>query len=969
MADTIANYTGNGTQTDFVVPFDYLKKSFVHVYVDNRLTLLTGGDYGDTGADYYFLDDTTIRLKTAPAEGEGIVVRRYTSATERIVSFEDASILKATDLDTSQLQAFHIAEEARDNVKDAMLRDDEGNWDAQNARIVNVADPVDDQDAMTLGYYKKDKQSVIDLKNETKGYRDEALGFRNEAEEFKDTTKGYKDDTEESKNLAKDWAVKMNGKVVEEGEEIDYSAKYWAQSVAEMGEAAKVVADNIDDVNTVADNIDDINTVAGDLEGTFMPPQFTDMGRVGTGETEEVEVTGGNIKTVADNIEDVNSVASAIEDGSLQIAIDSIPVTVENVRLSNEAKDDAVEASNKAKDWAIKIDGKVTDDAGLEVDYSSKYYANQAKASAEKANVSADVVTEAVTDGVSQINALSQQKVTEITNAGTEQVNNVNTAGTAQVEAVNTAGSTQVSAVEDEGASQVSAVTAEGTKQTGLVTAEGTKQITLVEQKGDSVIATMDSSKDGLIAEIQTEGETQLGLIETAGTTQVGNINTAGTTQVSNVNDAGDTQVQAVNTAGTTQLAAIGTSAEEAIADIEPYVQKAHDWADKTDGPVEGDAYSAKYWANQAASGQLNADWKETDSSNKGYIKNKPDLSVYAEKTYVDSALSSALVYKGSVNTYADLPVASQKVGDMYNVAQADSSHGIKAGDNVAWNGSAWDVLAGTVDLSAYLTKSSASSTYATIDDLDATNNSIDTLETTVGTKANDSAVVKLTGNQTITGTKTFSSTIAGNINGTARNVTERYTKTTRGDIEYGENNNYLIDKAALALWNGRYSGTSSNLEYCRYGTIIDTTRDQTIGGTKTFSETIVGSINGNAATADKLKTARTINGTSFNGSANININNIVSRGQVTGLTGSTRGSVKGIQLYEAYNNGYPYSYGNVIHMRGTRNDYGGDNEIMFTWNGTDRVFVRSLRDTASAEWTEWSELQIVRTDYGRVGS
>lgn len=969
MADTIANYTGNGTQTDFVVPFDYLKKSFVHVYIDSGLTLLTGGDYGDTGSDYYFLDDTTIRLKTAPAKGEGIVVRRYTSATERIVSFEDASILKAADLDTSQLQAFHIAEEARDNVKDAMLRDDEGNWDAQNARIVNVADPVDDQDAMTLGYYLNDKQSVIDLKNETKGYRDEALGFRNEAEELKDTAEGYKDDAEESKNLAKDWAIKMDGKVVEEGEEIDYSAKYWAQSVAEMGEAAKVVADNIEDVNTVADNIDDVNTVAGDLECSLKPPQFTDMGRVGTGETEEIEVTGGNIKTVADNIEDVNSVAGAIEDGSLQTAIDSVPVTVENVRLSNEAKDGAVAASNKAKDWAIKMDGKVTDDEGLEVDYSSKYYADQAKASAEKANVSAGVATEAVTEGVSQINTLSQQKVTEITNAGTTQVNNVNTAGTTQVEAVNTAGSTHVSAVEDEGASQVSAVAAEGTKQSGLVAAKGTEQITLVRQKGDSVIAIIDSSKDGLIEELQTEGETQIGLIETAGTTHVGNVNTAGTTQVGNVNDAGDTQVQAVNTAGATQLAAIGTAAEEAIADLEPYVEKAQAWAEKTDGPVEGDSYSAKYWANQASRGQLNSDWNETDSSNKGYIKNKPDLSVYAEKAYVDSALSSALVYKGSVNTYANLPVASQKVGDMYNVAQADSSHNIKAGDNVAWNGSAWDVLAGTVDLSAYLTKSSASSTYATIDDLDATNNSLDTLKTTVGTKANDSAVVKLTGNQTIAGTKTFSSTIAGNISGTAKNVTERLSMITRGDLQYGTNNGYVIDKTTLAHWNGGFINSSSNLEFCRYGTIVGTKGSQTIGGTKTFSSTIVGSINGNAATANTLKTARTINGTSFNGSANININNIVSRGLVTALSGSTRGSIKGIQLYEAYNNGYPYQCGNVIHMRGSREEYGGDNEIMFTWDGTDRVFIRSLKDTASSEWTAWSELQVVRTDYGRVGS
>lgn len=112
MADTIANYTGNGTQTDFVVPFDYLKKSFVHVYVDK--VPLVGGDQGDEDAEYFFVDNTTIRIKVAPAEGTEVTLRRITPADDRIVSFEDGSILKATDLDTSQLQAFHIAEEARD---------------------------------------------------------------------------------------------------------------------------------------------------------------------------------------------------------------------------------------------------------------------------------------------------------------------------------------------------------------------------------------------------------------------------------------------------------------------------------------------------------------------------------------------------------------------------------------------------------------------------------------------------------------------------------------------------------------------------------------------------------------------------------------------------------------------------------------------------------------------------------------
>ena len=66
------------------------------------------------------------------------------------------------------------------------------------------------------------------------------------------------------------------------------------------------------------------------------------------------------------------------------------------------------------------------------------------------------------------------------------------------------------------------------------------------------------------------------------------------------------------------------------------------------------------------------------------------------------SDISSVYKYKGSVETYAELPQSNQQIGDVYNVETADSSHGVKAGDNVAWNGTAWDVLSGTVDLSNY---------------------------------------------------------------------------------------------------------------------------------------------------------------------------------------------------------------------------------------------------------------------------
>ena len=73
------------------------------------------------------------------------------------------------------------------------------------------------------------------------------------------------------------------------------------------------------------------------------------------------------------------------------------------------------------------------------------------------------------------------------------------------------------------------------------------------------------------------------------------------------------------------------------MATINASVQKAKDWAEKTDAPVEGSSYSAKYWAQQASSGQVQADYAQTDSGAKDYIKNKPDLSIYALKTELSS--------------------------------------------------------------------------------------------------------------------------------------------------------------------------------------------------------------------------------------------------------------------------------------------------------------------------------------------
>lgn len=68
-------------------------------------------------------------------------------------------------------------------------------------------------------------------------------------------------------------------------------------------------------------------------------------------------------------------------------------------------------------------------------------------------------------------------------------------------------------------------------------------------------------------------------------------------------------------------------------------------------------------------------------------------------KAEVDNKLTSAVKYKGTKASYAELPTVGNVTGDMWNITAADASKGVKAGDNVVWNGTAWDVQSGTVDL------------------------------------------------------------------------------------------------------------------------------------------------------------------------------------------------------------------------------------------------------------------------------
>ena len=66
--------------------------------------------------------------------------------------------------------------------------------------------------------------------------------------------------------------------------------------------------------------------------------------------------------------------------------------------------------------------------------------------------------------------------------------------------------------------------------------------------------------------------------------------------------------------------------------------------------------------------------------------------------------LTGVYTYRGSKETFAELPEEGMIAGDVWNVDEKVGNH--PAGTNWAWTGEAWDALAGSIDLSAYSTTS-----------------------------------------------------------------------------------------------------------------------------------------------------------------------------------------------------------------------------------------------------------------------
>lgn len=199
--------------------------------------------------------------------------------------------------------------------------------------------------------------------------------------------------------------------------------------------------------------------------------------------------------------------------------------------------------------------------------------------------------------------------------------------------------------------------------------------------------------------------------------------------------------------------------------------------------------------------------------------------------------LTTVYQYKGSVATYADLPTTGQKVGDVWNVETADPDHGIKAGDNVAWDGAQWDILGGNHDLSGYAQLNSAN-TFTALNTFRAN------IAVSNGTNAGSSSTIQL-------GIKPSSATMQAEIGTDVHGAVILHATENQG---YAFRIGSKVNRLYLTPYNDGIAFKHIATNFATY----DTTN-----GANWL---------GNANTATKLETARKINGVAFDGTKDITI-------------------------------------------------------------------------------------------------
>ncbi|WP_163832914.1 phage tail fiber domain-containing protein [Spartinivicinus ruber] len=130
-------------------------------------------------------------------------VKRDTPLHERAVDFGDGAILSEAILDKANEQLFYVAQEVLDYSEGLLKMKEDGYFDALNRRIRNVANPIENNDVVNLGFMNS--QYIPTARAEA----DLAKSGREKTEHVKASTNQLKIDTEQTLSEARTFTTSI----------------------------------------------------------------------------------------------------------------------------------------------------------------------------------------------------------------------------------------------------------------------------------------------------------------------------------------------------------------------------------------------------------------------------------------------------------------------------------------------------------------------------------------------------------------------------------------------------------------------------------------------------------------------------------------------------------------------------------------------------------------------------------------
>lgn len=378
------------------------------------------------------------------------------------------------------------------------------------------------------------------------------------------------------------------------------------------------------------------------------------------------------------NAEDLNAAWDKNTALSQQL-LDRLDRAVLAPELGDRTPEQFTQALFDARDEAVAKAGEAANSASASATSASDAAASAAAAASSA--VEAEASKNAINVTKEQVTAEGRKQIAAIQTEGGAQISNVQSVGQEQASRISTAGSAVVADIKLNGQGEVDRITQTGGTWNDTVVATGQRwkqdviaagSDSLAKATAQAAAAEASANKASGFADAASAAAKAA---ETSENVAVSSATAAGVSEAkakASETAAASSKTAAAGSASAASqsAAAAATSATEAggraaaAAASASAAKSSQDAAAASAAAAKASEDKAKEYANQASSGQIQADWTETDTAAKSYIKNKPiqlTSAAVSAGTATDQGTISAAQLKASIKAVAPAEYTVQK--------------------------------------------------------------------------------------------------------------------------------------------------------------------------------------------------------------------------------------------------------------------------------------------------------------------